>query len=90
MIDVCQAISGLLGMLSVEYCLRRAERFRLKMLTIDDAATRSRLREIADNYLCLADRCRVSQAQHAVETARQQIKDEALNKAPASPGLLDP
>ena len=63
-------------MLSVEYCLRRAERFRLKMLTIDDPATRSRLREIADSYLCLADRCRVRQALHAVETARQQIEDE--------------
>jgi hypothetical protein len=76
-------------MLSVEYCLRRAERYRLKMLTTDEPATRARLRDIADNYICLADRCRVRQALDAVETARQQIQEEALDKVAASPGLID-
>jgi len=42
-------------MLTAEHCLRRAERFRLKMLTVSDPSG-SRLRDISDNYRRLAER----------------------------------
>jgi hypothetical protein len=45
------------AMLTAEHCLRRAERFRLKMLTASEASG-SRLRDIADNYRSLADGAR--------------------------------
>lgn len=44
-------------MLTAEHCLRRAERFRLKMLTASEPSG-SRLRDIADNYRRLADGAR--------------------------------
>lgn len=47
------------AMLTAEHCLRRAERFRLKMLTASEASG-SRLRDIADNYRRLADGARPS------------------------------
>jgi hypothetical protein len=48
-------------MLSAEHCLRRAERFRLKMLTVGEPSG-SRLRDIADNYRRLADSARAQSA----------------------------
>jgi hypothetical protein len=42
------------AMLTAEHCLRRAERFRLKMLTATEPGG-SRLRDIVDNYRRLAD-----------------------------------
>jgi hypothetical protein len=67
-------------MLSVEHCLRRAERYRLKMLTTDEPASKSRLREIAHSYLRLADHARKLKGPHAVETVPQQVEEEALDK----------
>ena len=67
-------------MLTAEHCLRRAERFRLKMLTASEPGG-SRLRDIADNYRRLAygarpqsgPRLQVVPAR-AVESAKMAIK----------------
>jgi hypothetical protein len=60
-------------MLSVEHYLRRAERFRLEMLTTDDLARQSRLRDIIYNYRRLADKARL-QANRAALTAQASVK----------------
>jgi hypothetical protein len=43
-------------MLRSEYCLARAERLRILMLTASDAASELRLREFVQKYRDLAER----------------------------------
>jgi hypothetical protein len=42
-------------MLSVEHCMRRAERFKIKMLTSDEPVRRARLIALANGYRSLAE-----------------------------------
>jgi hypothetical protein len=49
-------------MLSVEHCLRRAERYHLKMFLAEDRAVVARMIELARNYRRLADRARLYEA----------------------------
>ena len=66
------------GMLTAEHCLRRAERFRLKMLTTNEPLSRARLRDIADNYRRLAEQIPAQQAVRAVETAPVRGEDTKI------------
>jgi hypothetical protein len=45
-------------MLSTEYCLARAERLRMLMLTASDPAAQIRLRGLVQEYRVLADRAK--------------------------------
>jgi cytidylate kinase len=42
-------------MLTVEHCLRRAERFRMSSFVAENVLIAMRLRDIADNYRRMAD-----------------------------------
>ena len=69
-------------MLTAEYCLRRAERFRLKMLVTDDPAIAMRMRAITENYRRLADRALNRDATDAAFKSQEIPRKIRKNEAP--------